>query len=38
MLKSKKIQLLKKRIPKNFNEICQINEFARLQTIKQSIN
>ena len=38
MLKSKKIQLLKKRIPKNFNEINKINEFVRLQTIQQSIN
>ncbi len=38
MLKSKKIQSLKKRIPKNFNEIYQINEFVRLQTLKQSIN
>ena len=38
LLEKKEIQLLKKRIPKNFNEIYRINELVRLKTIKQCIN
>ena len=38
ILRKKEIQLLKKRKPKNFDEISQINEYVRLKTFKQSIN
>ena len=38
LLKKKEIQLLKKKIPKNFNEIRKINEYVRLKTFQQSIN
>tara|TARA_Y100000816_G_scaffold212337_1_gene157881 strand:+ start:533 stop:1711 length:1179 start_codon:yes stop_codon:yes gene_type:complete len=38
LLEKKEIQLLKNRIPKNFNEISKINEYVRLKTFQQSIN
>ncbi len=38
LLEKKEIQLLKKKIPKNFNEIRKINEYVRLKTFQQSIN
>ena len=38
LLEKKEIQLLKNRIPKNFNEIRKINEYVRLKTFQQSIN
>ena len=34
ILRKKEIQLLKKRKPKNFDEISQINEYVRLKTFK----
>ena len=37
MLNSKSIRKLKKIVPKNYEEISEINNFVRLKTIKQSI-
>ena len=38
ILKMKEIKKLKNIVPKNYNEISDINEFVRLKTFKQSIN
>ncbi len=38
ILKMKEIKKLKNIVPKNYNEISDINQFVRLKTFKQSIN
>ena len=35
LLEKKEIQLLKNKIPKNFNEIRKINEYVRLKTFRK---
>ena len=37
MLNLKSIKKLKKIVPKNYNEISDINDFVRLKTIKVSV-
>ena len=37
MLNLKSIRKLKKIVPKNYNEISEINDFVRLKTLKLSV-